>query len=47
MKFLDEFRDAAVVRTLIEQIHANDHAALDHHGGLRRADPHHRPLRAR
>ena len=46
MKYLDEYRNADAARHLAAAIAASDDAAVEHHGGLRRADPRHPPLRA-
>ena len=45
MKYVNEYRDADAARRLAAAIATAYHAAVEHHGGLRRADARHRPLR--
>ena len=45
MKYIDEYRDAEGRQAAGRGHRPDHHAAVDHHGGLRRPDPCHRPLR--
>ena len=47
MKYLDEYRDRGRGQKLAGGHRPHRHAALDHHGSLRRADAHHRQIRHR
>ena len=45
MKFLDEYRDGELAQQIAREIAPRHHAALDHHGSLRRPDACHREIR--
>ena len=46
MKYLDEYRDGAAAEPLAAAIAPRGDAAVDDHGGVRRADAHHRQATA-
>ena len=38
MKYLTEFRNGEIAQRMAREIHADRHAAVEDHGGLRRAN---------